>query len=417
MKKFRIFLVILLAAALLCADAAIWYYCKPARSFDKPFVDFAGEQIAPANTVRHVSVFGGAVQRDDLSRGVTEELGTFTEIPLVLGVPKDAECSLTLKKEGDVVLEGDTDDYFRYEYTANGDYSMEVRLHYPEADDYDSVDYTYRFNYSLEVSPVVLFSSDSAVQGDIVTVFADMRFEDEIPAIDIGDMGVAVFIPQENNSYISYVPVNYNLEPGDYTIKVRISDREYEHVLSVSEREYAEQHMTISTQTVANTTGPDANADYREKIRPTWESFDEHKYWTEAFMIPIDGRISTQFGLFRYTNGSRNATRHTGIDIASPEGTPVQASNAGKVIFAGNVIMTGNSVVIEHGGGLKTYYYHLSKIDVEAGEIVEKGQIIGEVGMTGYATGPHLHFEVRLGICALSPWELFDGTSMIYWQP
>ena len=131
----------------------------------------------------------------------------------------------------------------------------------------------------------------------------------------------------------------------------------------------------------------------------------------------MEGRVTTEFGVYRYTNGSDRPRRHTGVDFAIEEGTPVPASNAGRVLFAGDVIITGKSVVIEHGGGLKTYYYHLSELNVETGAMVEKGEIIGLVGMTGYSTGPHLHFEVKLGDYALSPWELFDGSSDLYrWE-
>ena len=176
--------------------------------------------------------------------------------------------------------------------------------------------------------------------------------------------------------------------------------------------------MTISEDTVAATRGAEgASEDYAQKIKSTYTIFDNIKYWTEPFIQPIQGRISTEFGLYRYTNNSTTPTRHTGVDIAAAEGTNVPASNAGRVVFAGEVIITGNSVVIEHGGGLKTYYVHLSAINVKEGDIVEQGDIIGKVGSTGYATGPHLHFEVKLGEYPLSPWPLIDGSSSIYKDP
>ena len=128
----------------------------------------------------------------------------------------------------------------------------------------------------------------------------------------------------------------------------------------------------------------------------------------------MEGTITSSFGLYRYINGSTTASRHQGIDIAAPEGTPVPASNRGQVVFADFVIMTGNTVVIEHGAGLKTIYMHLSEIDCAEGDIVEQGDIIGLVGSTGYSTGPHLHFEVRIGDQSVSPWPLIDGTSDIY---
>ena len=226
--------------------------------------------------------------------------------------------------------------------------------------------------------------------------------------------GTANFIPQEEGEWISYVPVGFAQTPGKYDVTVSAGEYKETQTVTVRKREYEVQNLTVSSSTVASTTGEDANADYNEKIPPTFEIFDGEKYWSKPFIQPVTGRITTQFGLYRYTNGSKTAVRHAGVDIATDLGTPVPASNDGRVVFAGPVIRTGNSVVIEHGGGLKTYYYHLDSIDVKPGNMVKQGDIIGKVGTTGYSTGPHLHFEVRLGAYPLSPWELIDGTSDIY---
>ena len=159
---------------------------------------------------------------------------------------------------------------------------------------------------------------------------------------------------------------------------------------------------------------PEGPKNWAERIKVLWETYDENKYWTEAFLQPCFARISTEFGLYRYTNDNPNPGRHTGIDIAAEENTPVQASNAGRVVRAESIIYTGNTIVIEHGGGLKTYYYHMNALNVKEGDMVERGQIIGTVGSTGYSTGAHLHFEVKIGRNSLSPWELFDGSSEVY---
>ncbi len=270
---------------------------------------------------------------------------------------------------------------------------------------------------NMYVAPRVRFSTDEAIQGDIVTVIVEMNSAQAEPTIET-PLGEPHFVHLEDGSQIAFVPVGYAQTPGDYEIRVGIEDVEYVSKLHVGKREYGEQHMTMSSSTAASTVGASgANQDWNEKIVSLFDSWDDEKYWTVPFVQPVEGRISTQFGLYRYTtytDGGSRTTRHTGIDIACPEGTPVPTSNAGRVVFAGEVIITGNTVVIEHGGGLKTYYYHLNKISCQAGDMVSPGDIIGEVGMTGYATGPHLHFEVRIGNMSLSPWEMFDGSSDLY---
>ena len=131
----------------------------------------------------------------------------------------------------------------------------------------------------------------------------------------------------------------------------------------------------------------------------------ENKFWAEArkqmqltpfyktgFIQPAQGRISGHFGNQRILNGTPRAP-HTGWDIAAPTGTPVHAAADGVVSMSKPMlIMTGNTVMIDHGYGLQTFYIHMSKLNVTDGQHVKQGDVIGEVGMTGRATGPHLHF-------------------------
>ncbi|MGB9819348.1 MAG: peptidoglycan DD-metalloendopeptidase family protein [Thermovenabulum sp.] len=107
------------------------------------------------------------------------------------------------------------------------------------------------------------------------------------------------------------------------------------------------------------------------------------------FLWPLTGNITSPFG-------KRGRDYHEGIDIGSSYGTPVRASNSGVVVFSGRNGAYGNLVIIDHGGGIQTYYAHLSSILVSEGQKVEKGSIVGRVGSTGRTTGPHLHFEVRV---------------------
>ena len=102
------------------------------------------------------------------------------------------------------------------------------------------------------------------------------------------------------------------------------------------------------------------------------------------------------------------------MDIAAPSGTTVLAPNNGRVVFAEYLLNTGNTLVIEYGGGLKSYFYHLSVIDVKPDDMVTKGQKVAEVGSTGYSTGPHLHYEMRVGRQSLDPTPLSDGSSELF---
>lgn len=117
--------------------------------------------------------------------------------------------------------------------------------------------------------------------------------------------------------------------------------------------------------------------------------------WSDAFLLPVDGSLTSAFGFQRIVNGVPGE-RHSGIDLAAETGTPVLAANSGKVLFADFVALTGNTVCIEHGLGLKSWYYHMNSLNVTEGETVGRGQQIGSVGSTGFSTGPHLHFAISV---------------------
>ncbi|HMB01368.1 MAG TPA: M23 family metallopeptidase [Spirochaetota bacterium] len=119
-------------------------------------------------------------------------------------------------------------------------------------------------------------------------------------------------------------------------------------------------------------------------------------YWEGGFIQPVAVcRLSSAYGKLRtYSTGRKSY--HRGVDYAAPTGTSVRAVNRGRVVYAGRKRMRGRIIVIDHGGNLFTTYWHLNNILVQTGSIVEKGAAIGTVGETGLASGPHLHFGVRI---------------------
>jgi murein DD-endopeptidase MepM/ murein hydrolase activator NlpD len=121
------------------------------------------------------------------------------------------------------------------------------------------------------------------------------------------------------------------------------------------------------------------------------------KLWSGPFIMPAAGPISTEFGTGRSYNGGPVSIHHSGTDIAANEGAPIVAAAAGRVAFAGLLTTRGLSVIVDHGLGVFTAYHHMSRTDVAEGQAVAKGRQLGLVGMTGLATGPHLHWELVVG--------------------
>ena len=154
-----------------------------------------------------------------------------------------------------------------------------------------------------------------------------------------------------------------------------------------------------------------------ERVNEVFMSETEKRLWDSPFIRPAAGRISTGFGLKRYINKMPKG-RHSGIDIVAYLGTPVLAANSGIVQFVDETFIGGNMVIVDHGQGLFSTYCHLSKILVEVGETVERGQEIALVGGTGRVTGVHLHYGIILNSNFVNPLEVekinLDKNSSIF---
>lgn len=138
---------------------------------------------------------------------------------------------------------------------------------------------------------------------------------------------------------------------------------------------------------------------------------DARDAFLQHFIWPVQGRISGRFGNQRVYNGTPG-TPHSGMDIAAPEGTPVKAPADGIVTFAApSLYLTGGTLLLDHGHGISSNFLHLSRIDVNVGDVVHQGQIIGKVGSTGRATGPHLHWGMNWFDVRLDPLLVLERTS------
>lgn len=152
-----------------------------------------------------------------------------------------------------------------------------------------------------------------------------------------------------------------------------------------------------TTEAVAAVLTVDAQAREDMLRAQQFATFDPAPRWAGTFVRPTDGEFTTRFGQGRSINGGPVFGFHSGTDFAEDEGVPVRASAAGRMMWAGAMPIRGNAVILDHGGGVKSGYHHLSAITVGVGDgMIAAGAIIGAVGSTGFATGPHLHWEVTV---------------------
>ena len=148
-------------------------------------------------------------------------------------------------------------------------------------------------------------------------------------------------------------------------------------------------------------------AEDREKVKRVYAAADTRRRFEAAFQRPVESRSHGSFGVRRVFNDQPRSP-HDGVDLAAPEGEPVFATAPAVVALAENLYFSGNTVILDHGRGLFTFYFHLSAIDVRPGEEVAGEQRIGAVGATGRATGPHLHWGARLHGARVNPLDLLE---------
>jgi murein DD-endopeptidase MepM/ murein hydrolase activator NlpD len=174
-----------------------------------------------------------------------------------------------------------------------------------------------------------------------------------------------------------------------------------EIALGIPEREFAAEEIALNQQNTDIRTVPDPQKTAEsERLWGIINSTGTEIFTEAPFVPPVTSTRRTSFygdrRVYRYVSGKTDTAIHAGVDYGVPKGTTVRACAAGKVVLARFRIVTGNSVIIEHLPGVYSIYYHLDSIGVNEGDMVNPGDLLGESGATGLATGPHLHWEIRV---------------------
>jgi murein DD-endopeptidase MepM/ murein hydrolase activator NlpD len=244
---------------------------------------------------------------------------------------------------------------------------------------------------------------ESAVPGGVKIIRLDTAGT-AMPYVETD--GQRALVVQEGSAWVAVVGIPLSAPIGMRQVIVRGTGDRQEVAFPVGEKLYASQSLKVAPRQV-NLSPADLARVTREHVRT------EHalSHWSLAppeslrFPQPVPGPRSSSFGMRRVFNGESRSP-HSGMDIAAPIGAEVQAPIAGTVVDTGNYFFTGNTVFIDHGRGLISMYCHLSAVDVQPGQRLAAGQRIGAVGMTGRATGPHLHWALSLNHVWVDP-ELF----------
>ena len=220
-----------------------------------------------------------------------------------------------------------------------------------------------------------------------------------------------VLVKIEDDQWVALVGLPLDTATGTHSLRVDgLADKATVDFF-VADKHYPAQHIRLKDNSKVELSA----ADLTRVNRETAKLQDLKKHWRDAgqtdtqFVLPANGKLSGRFGLRRYFNGQARSP-HAGFDIAVPRGSAVRANADGIVLDIGDYFFNGKTVFIDHGNGLLSMYCHLDHIDVAVGQVVDKRQVIGLSGMTGRATGPHLHWSVILNGAMVDP-ELFVARS------
>lgn len=257
--------------------------------------------------------------------------------------------------------------------------------------------------------------SYSGKQGQIIVI--------KVPTVDSATTVQGTFLGRsirffpdprldESKGFVGLLGIDLQDEPGIHELTVELKtgeqSRTVRYSVSVVKEKFHVEHLTL----------PKDKVDLDDKSLARWKAEQEQvktalatdsqaKLWQPGFVEPVNGRRTGIFGSVRIMNGQpRNP--HNGEDISAPLGADVLATNDGIVRLTVEHFFSGKGIFVDHGLGFYSMYFHLSEVLVKDGDVVKAGQIVGKVGATGRATGPHLHWGVKLNGARVNPYALLD---------
>jgi hypothetical protein len=360
--------------------------------------------VVPSETIWE-SILPEGSKRSIIEDNDTDESWVIPEGVAVEWVFTNTPESVVIENDEGDVLDFNSVDFKFPQYEESTHYVMICNWE----DDTTTGQIIYDLNVSIDKPIEAMIHESVTIPGgwyilDIINVDADEEISIEQPFVNHVD------IFENNGIFQVMIPVDYWESTGVYEIEVVSNqmDASIKIPVQVKDRAFDVQYLYIDETIESSTRSDEAYEEYAEFMNPARSLTSSESLYEGDFIQPVEGRISTEFGMYRYVNDSLTSYRHSGIDIATEKGTPIVATNSGKVNLARELILTGNTVVIDHGTGIFSVYFHMDTLTIEQGKMVSKGQQIGTVGTTGFSTGPHLHWTMSYYKTNLDPFIFIE---------
>jgi len=222
----------------------------------------------------------------------------------------------------------------------------------------------------------------------------------------------------QQKDYYTWLSINYYTKPKDSKIVIVTvinNKKEYKSFpISIVKGKYKSEKLRVSSSKAKF--NPINQARIKKEAKEAmkiYNTYTPESYIIDEYKYPLSSKITSPFGTRRVFNGTLKSY-HSGTDFRAPLGTPIKAANDGVVVLAKERFLSGNSVIIDHGHGIYSQYYHFSKLKVKKGDFVSKGEVLGMSGSTGRSTGPHLHLGFRVNANQVDPLQFIESANSLF---
>ena len=418
-------------AVLLGAVMAASYSFTTDGSRPDPGAQFGSAALAVNGSCWRVPLIGGMLDKAFYAPSTlsVQKLGVLYEAHPEVTLPEwatHATLRITADGLGDAAyFDGTVEEYAGFLYPANGEYKAQLTVWrlpvgMTDVDFGQPADgailrnsglerparaagyYQYSFRFTIQASAELELSAQRIEQGGVAALEISGMVGSGTPTVET-DLG-SVQCVRSPAGWRCYIPAAYNASAGSHTLSVTVNGETLTTTLVVTAQNFGEAEAQPDPPAPEG-----ASEEFRNVIWPLYEDKARDKMWQGAFLCPLENyTVLLDYGQTKVMGGARAGQSNSTLLYAVP-GDAVRAPADGVVVAAQNLGLTGNTVVIDHGCGLRSYLYGLSAIRVQTGQTVSRGDAVGQVGET-------LTMDFKLGSKSISPWPLFQTSGGLFWR-
>ena len=431
MKRFLLWLisVALGVVVLLAAVMGVSYAFTTEGGCPDGAAQFGGQALEPNGSCWQVPLLGGQLDKVFASPATltVQKLGVlYTAHPELTAPDWTGYTALTIQNAaGDVLFAGSAGEYQNFLFPANGEYKAELTAwRVPKGGVITQFEggstgqlrknlglerpakptgwYRYSFRFTLQASAEVELSAERAEQGGIVGLRISGMTGDAAPTVET-DLGNVQCV-RAADGWRAYIPAAYNASSGGHEVNITVNGETITRSIIVLPKDFG----TVDVEPEPDASDA-ANTQFRNAVWGLYEAPAREKMWQGGFVNPVESYTTlVDYGQVRVVNG-RQGSRSNSTKLYTIPGEPCRAPANGVVVLAAELALTGNTVVIDHGCGMRSYLYGLQTLSVSAGQTVEKGQAVGVLG-------EELTMDFKLGSKSVNPWPLFQTSGGLFWK-